>query len=218
MSSGQPLYVASPPDLKAGSYTRTCQASNLLGRYIRHRNDHSTGGPSRYLEAMQLHRTLLAFSHLLSDEFAQSPVDCGTAMALCYSTMLHLYDPYACHENMRGVQCVEGSEMQTIAIAGLKSVSANVLELADVMYILLQDKLDTISPLMIECLYQGAANYAWLVHETGSIQSINAYRKFVNTLQRLDNRWASAGQYLKILEKTRQTLYENNTMLSVIIS
>lgn len=102
MTTSEPLYVSSPTAVHASPFARTCQATHLLGRLIRHLNDRNVEPAFRFSEAGQLHRTLTALASLLSDEFQASPDQLSSAIALIYGGMLHLYDPYACTESNHG--------------------------------------------------------------------------------------------------------------------
>lgn len=96
MTTSEPLYVSSPTTVRASPFARTCQATHLLGRLIRHLNDQNVEPAFRFSEAGQLHRTFAALASLLPHEFHASPNQLSSAIALVYSGMLRLYDPYAC--------------------------------------------------------------------------------------------------------------------------
>jgi hypothetical protein len=102
MTASEPLYVSSPTTVRASPFARTCQATHLLGRLIRHLNDRNVEPAFRFSEAGQLHRTFAALASLLPDEFQALPDQLSTATALVYGGMLHLYDPYACTESNHG--------------------------------------------------------------------------------------------------------------------
>jgi len=102
-TTSEPLYVSSPTLVKAGPFARTCQACNLMGRLLHFLNDPALEGATRFDEAMQIHRTLIAFAKLLPDEVNRDPARCGTAMALCYGALLHLYDPWPVGRILRGI-------------------------------------------------------------------------------------------------------------------
>lgn len=102
MTTSEPLYVSSPTTVRASPFARTCQATHLLGRLIRHLNDRNVEPAFRFSEAGQLHRTFAALASLLPGEFQASPDQLSTATALMYGGMLHLYDPYACTESNHG--------------------------------------------------------------------------------------------------------------------
>ncbi|KAI9810599.1 MAG: hypothetical protein M1827_006161 [Pycnora praestabilis] len=74
MAVNEFLVVSSATSLKASSFARTCQATNLLGRIIRHINDRTLDLPFRFEEALQLNRTVQALSALLASECTTSRV------------------------------------------------------------------------------------------------------------------------------------------------
>ena len=102
MTTSEPIYVSSPTSVRASPFARTCQATHLLGRLIRHLNDPNVEPVFRFSEAGQLHRTFAALASLLPDEFQASPDQLSSAIALVYGGMLHLYDPYCCTHSNRG--------------------------------------------------------------------------------------------------------------------
>ena len=102
MTTSEPIYVSSPTTVRASPFARTCQATHLLGRLIRHLNDRNVEPAFRFTEAVQLHRTLAALASLLPEEFQASPDQLSSAIALVYGGMLHLYDPYACTQSNLG--------------------------------------------------------------------------------------------------------------------
>src|ERR1700744_2778177 len=96
LNTSEPLYVSSSTNVKAGPFARTAQATHLLGRLIRLLNDRFLDAPMRFSEAIQLHRTLQALANLLPNDVHRSPERYGTPLALCYSSLMHLCDPFAC--------------------------------------------------------------------------------------------------------------------------
>ncbi|KIW19214.1 hypothetical protein PV08_03508 [Exophiala spinifera] len=195
--------------------------------------DVSMGMGMRFAEALQLHRTFRALANLLMTEHGDgedegqrrpgappppppppSQQHYGTALALCLGGLLHLYDPFACTETNHGTGTVEETEMQTVAIAGLRAVAADVLRFSrGALQASMRDHPAAISPLVGDCLYIAAATYAWLAYETGSRDAADAYHQLRNVLGIMATRWAVAGQYLATLEKARETLYPETPLL-----
>lgn len=213
ITTSEPLYVSSPTNVRAGAFTRTCQASHLLGRLIRLLNDRLLDSPLRFTEAIQLQKTLQALANLLPNDVHQSPMSYGTSLAICYSALLHLCDPFACTESNRGEHTVEETEMQAISIIALKSVSADVLEFSHLLQMAMTSNLAAISPLVGDCIYSAAATYAWLVHESGSREMADAYHTLRNVLEKMASRWAVGWEYLAILEKSKESLYADTLLL-----
>lgn len=213
MTSSEPLYVSSPTNVRAGAFARTCQATHLLGRLIRLLNDNLLEAPARFTEAIQLHRTIQALANLLPADVQGSPERFGTSIALCYSSLIHLSDPFACTESNRGEHTVEETEMQSIAIAGLQTVANDALQLSHLLRQSMTQNPSSISPLVGDCLYMAAATYAWMVYESGSRQFAESYHSLRKTLEIMSGRWAVAAQYLAILNKAQETMYSETVLL-----
>lgn len=210
MTTSEPVFVTSPTNLKASPYARTCQAAYLAGRVIDHKNDRSLDSPFRFSEAAQLSRTINALATLLPGEFEANPERLSTALAISYSTMLCLYEPYACTDSNHGDHTVEEVEMQSIAIAGLKSTAEEILKFSHNLKRIMTYNGATVSPLIADCLYGAAADYAWLVQERGTPEMLASYNNLIEALKLLDMRWKVAGEYLKILEATQYANTEAN--------
>lgn len=103
--------------------------------------------------------------------------------------------------------------MQTVAIGGLRSVAADILQFSHLLQTSMKENPASISPLIGDCLYIAAATYAWLVYETGTRETAEAYRQLRKVLEIMGTRWAVGGQYLAILEKARETLYPETPLL-----
>ena len=202
MTTSEPLYVSSPTSATASPFARTCQATHLVGRLIRHLNDHAVEPAFRFSEALQLHRTLTALSFVLDG----SPQKLCTATAMTFSSMMHLYDPYACTETEHG-STVQGTEMQGIAIAGLRGTAEEVVHFAHNLQACMSYSLASVSPLVADAVYMAAATFAWLEYERGTPEMSASLRTLTDTLQMLSSRWRVAGEYLKMLEMTRESLY-----------
>lgn len=213
MTSSEPLYVSSPTSLPASWYQRTCQATHVLGRYIRHRDDKLLEAKDRFIEAGQLLRTMHALTALLPEEAESRPEQYGTPIALCYSAVIHLCDPYACTGTNHGERTTEEVDLQTLAIAGMKQAAADVCQFSQHVRTAMFRNVDTASPLIADALYQAAAIYAWLVYETGDLANIRAYRQITDVLKAMETRWVCATEYLSLLEKAKKELYGDSPNL-----
>ena len=213
INTSEPLYVSSPTNVKAGPFARTCQATHLQGRLIRLLNDRLLDAPMRFSEAIQLHRTLQALANLLPNDVQHSPERYGTSLALTYGSLMHLCDPFACTESNHGQHTVEETEMQTIAIAGLKPLAADVLRLSELFHTTMTTNPATTSPLIGDCLYFAATIYAWLANETGSSHMSDAYHTLRKVLETMGLRWAVAHQYIALLNISKETLYADSPLV-----
>jgi hypothetical protein len=212
MTSSEPLYVTSPTSVKAGGFARTCQATHLMGRLVRLTNDR-TDTPLRYTEGMQLYRTLHALGTILPTELAQNEQQFSTPLFLCYGALLHLCDPFCCAETNHGDRTVEETEMQVVAINGIKKAAIEVLGFAETVKMLLRENISAISPLMLDGLYMAAATFAWFTHESGSVEDSRNYHVLKEILIQMNVRWAAAGEFVKTLDATRDILYASNPNL-----
>ncbi|TKA79555.1 hypothetical protein B0A55_02741 [Friedmanniomyces simplex] len=216
-----PLALSASQTIRAAPFARTCQAAHLLGKVVRHLNDTTLPPEYKFAEALQLNRTFRALAAVLPDEVeaddpAHKPTLC-TSMAISYSALLTLYDAYSCTEraipNGPEAQLV----MQQEAIAGLSDLSAAVLHLAR----RIRDSIDTeaeegggggggglsrLSPLIIDCFYQAAANYAWYVRESSDRDCGERLEELKEVLRLCEGKWRVAGEYLRIVEATEFAL------------
>ncbi|KKZ66512.1 hypothetical protein EMCG_07756 [[Emmonsia] crescens] len=200
VTTSQPIFITSPTEVKVGPFARTCQASYLMGKVIEHRNDHDLVAPFRHANALQLNRTIRALSSLLPGEFEMAPGRLSTAMALCFSTILELYDPYCCDLTNGGQNTAEETEMQAVTIDGIKTVSQEVVQFGECLRRTLTYGVSAVSPLICDCLYQCSANLTWFADETGDAQLRQSVTQVTGLLRMINERWKVAGDYLEILK------------------
>ena len=213
MTSSEPLYVSSPTSVRTGAYARTCQATHLMGRLKRLMNDRSGDSALRFSEAAQLYRTLAALGNLLPEELQHSPAQYTTPLALCYGAIMHICDPFCCTETNRGEHTVEETEMQNIALDGMKKTAWDIVRFAEVLKTMMHNNISAVSPLTADALYMGVQTYAWLAHESGSPDELSNYRTLREVLLQMNARWAVAGEYLKAIDATITILYPDNPNL-----
>ncbi len=126
---------------------------------------------------------------------------------------MHLCDPFACTESNHGQHTVEETEMQTIAIAGLKTLAADVLRFSELFHMSMIANPAATSPLIGDCLYFAATIYAWLACETGLKTMGDAYQTLRRVLETMALRWAVADQYLALLNTSKETLYAESQLV-----
>lgn len=160
----------------------------------------------QYQEALQIHRTVQALSHILSkesDELCGSSVGiCSqtslfTAQAFCYSALLNLYDMYSCIDitTPASIGMPGQVELQQTAITGLKELSVVVYNFAKrIKEVVHFEGLLQVSPFVIECLYQAAANHAWYVRETENEDFRRMLMDVKEVLQILGENWGAASK------------------------
>ncbi|KAK5134599.1 hypothetical protein LTR08_006255 [Meristemomyces frigidus] len=206
-----PLALSASQTVRAAPFARTCQASHLLGKVLRHLTDKTIPADYRFDEALQLNRTIRALAGILPDEAedddpAVRPTLC-TSMAICYSGLLTLYDAYSCTTNNVSLGPEAQLVMQKEAIEGLAEISATVMIFARrIRAFIDRAGLPKLSPFTIDCIYQAAANYAWYVRESSDPACGERLAELKELLMLCDQRWRVAGQYVF----TVQSFWESN--------
>lgn len=196
--------VSSPIEEPCSPFPRLCQAAVMLGKVFGHHNDsdEDTAESERYSFATQLYLDVSALTRVISDEAikTQDFLSLATPLALTHSTLFTLCDPYSCP--VPKLRSPEGSEMVVRAVDGLKTVGASVVHFAEQINTStsLQQDLDRVSPIIMDALYSAAANFAWVVRESGDESSQLALDSLRRCLARLGTRWKNAAEYLRILE------------------
>jgi len=209
MHVAAPLALSASQTIRAAPFARTCQAAHLLGKVIRHLNDKNLPMDYRFEEALQLERTVRALANLLpeeseseEDDSALKPTLC-TSMAICYSALLILYDLYSCTEQAPPNASEAHLQMQKTSIEGLGDISATVMLLARrVRDFIVKNGLGRVSPLVIDCFYQAAANYAWYMRESSDPTCGERVAELKDLLTECDKRWRVGGEYKRIIEAT----------------
>lgn len=199
MTANELLLVSSSPSAKAAPFARTCQAAHLLGKVLHHINDTDMELNFRFEQANQLNRTVRALANLLPDEAFEDDVLNGptlcTAMAICYSALLVLYDAYSCSESSIPRKTAGHLEIQESAISGIKEMSAEVLRFCKRLKSFSElNGLAKMSPLIADCLYQAAANYSWYVRESGDQDCLAKLQEIKSILVMIEPQWKVAGE------------------------
>ncbi|KAH8646924.1 hypothetical protein BGZ61DRAFT_469955 [Ilyonectria robusta] len=208
----QPLAVSTSTTVKICPFGRTCQASHLLSRVLRHISDRDSDIEFRCNEALQLRRTLQALAATIANESeellghvndATADLPLFTATALCHSALLGLYETYCCTENSEANQmgCENLLEMQNLAISGLKEISNAVFLFSKRLQAVTElGGMLRMTPLVCACLYQAAGNYLWYTLETGGQDYLSMANTIKSVLSILGTRWNSAREYVAILD------------------
>lgn len=193
--------------MKICPFGRTCQASHLLSRVLRHTSDRDSDIDFRCREALQLRRTVQALAATIANESeellehmndATADLPLFTATALCHSALLHLYDTYCCTENTEANQmgCENLLEMQRLAISGLKEMPNTVFLFSKRLQAVTElGGMLRMSPLVCDCLYQAAATYLWYTLETGGQDYLPMANTIKDVLGILGTRWNSASKF-----------------------
>ncbi|KAK3339645.1 hypothetical protein B0T25DRAFT_560340 [Lasiosphaeria hispida] len=183
------------------AFARLCQASHLLSRVLRHTNEKPTDWQLWYQDGIRLHHVLEALvSGLGAAPTGASPA--YPAMGLLYSSQVLLYDSHTCadFDDAGGVGSQDQLEMQSIAMAGIKTVCRVVSRFAvEVRLALSADEAMASSPLVMNCMYEAAKYYFWYYREAGRPELLSEVNEIMLTLQGLRPTWALAAEYLSIL-------------------
>lgn len=219
MSASIARPVSTPISEPVSPFPRLCQASVMMGRVLTHLYNSSLDEKPRFLVASNLYVDITTLIHTISDEALASKdyLSLCAPLALAYSTLCTLCDKYSCPSSStcQVTSSPEGAAMQTQAVEGLRSASANIVEFArgvDAATPETRD-LDRVSPIIMDALYSSAANYAWMVRESGDEGCQMALESMRNSLRRLGVRWRCAAEYLRILEG-KEFMYAVGTVAS----
>lgn len=207
MAGNEPLYIASPTTLKAGPFTRTCQAGHLVGRVVNVLNDLLQESETRFTTALQLHRTLAAFIKVIEADFNIDPERYATPMALAYSAFIAICDPFCCTLSNRSGHTVEETELQTLCIAGIKTVSDSIARFVQKLKPSMTVNQGSISPLLGYSLYMATITFAWRVYEGENDGCKDRFHICKDALSTMNGRWAVADQYLEMVDRTKDLLY-----------
>ncbi|KAG0645929.1 Transcription factor BOA15 [Hyphodiscus hymeniophilus] len=196
--------VSNPLSDAVEPFPRLCQASILVGKVLNHH--HGTPIPSDVLKfglANQLYIEISILARKLNEEAenTQDFLSLTAPLSLTYSTLCVLCEEYSCPAGSI-TSSPEAAEMQIKAIDGLKTVAGSIVAFADRISLATQNPqdLDRLSPIIMECMYTAAANYAWLVRESGDESYQIALDSLRHCLRKFGTRWRNAAEYLRILE------------------
>lgn len=212
MVSSEPLYMTSPTTVPAGPFTRACQAANLMGKVVDVLNDLRRGVDTRFISAIHILHTLTAFSKVVREDFDVSPERYATPMALAYSALIALCDPFCCTDSNRGANTLEETELQTLCIKGIKTISDDILSFVKAIRPSMIANTRAMSPLLGYCLYMGAVTYSWRAFERERDKALDSYQIMRDALVRLGGRWAVGGEYIDAVDKARALLYNSPSL------
>ncbi|KAF8851607.1 hypothetical protein BDZ45DRAFT_631464 [Acephala macrosclerotiorum] len=202
--------VSNPINEPLAPFPRLCQAYILLGKVLAHNfgfklpldKDQELQKP-RFIEAAMLYEEISALARVLHDETntATDYLSLAAPLALTYSAICALCDSYSCPKGCTATT-PEAAAMQGQALSGLKTVSGFIVEFSNRINANtpMPHDLDRVSPIIMDALYSGASNYAWLVREQGGEKYQEALDTIRYTLRRLGSRWRNAAEYLRLLD------------------
>ncbi|KAH8810901.1 fungal-specific transcription factor domain protein [Xylogone sp. PMI_703] len=197
--------LSSSVRITVSPFARAAQASNLLGRVIRHCND-QTASPTFMLEDMELlHQatssllTLLAEGHGTTEPFY-------LAQSLCLSALLklsgyHICDSFDDGEPPPMETAVVFRECMERSIINMKEDCARTAYFAE-MFLKTVDTftISTLSPMVLHCIYRASITLSFISLESGD-ERYKAGRDICKkALQMMHSRWKAAGAYLELLD------------------
>ncbi|WPH00611.1 Hypothetical protein R9X50_00344100 [Acrodontium crateriforme] len=213
-----PLALSASKTQLAAPFARTCQAIHVLGRVLRHLNDHRLPLDYRFDEALQLDRTIRALASIIDAEADKTSNDDPAAMlallsslSICYAALIELYDNYSCTERAYPDAPETQLIVQKVSIDGLADISHAVRVIVQKIDVYIneqldQSTLDRINPLMIAALYNAASNYVFFARESSDPKVTEYATEVKGLLAILERRWRVAGNYLRIVENTEINL------------
>ncbi|KAF2796593.1 hypothetical protein K505DRAFT_271080 [Melanomma pulvis-pyrius CBS 109.77] len=205
----QSLAVSSSTDVTASPFTRASQAAHLLSRILRHINGKHDDYQTYYDEAKQLHYIITSFHAALSQEFLNSEDEVSqirllTAVGLCFSAKMALYDTYTCAEVdiNGGIGTDAQLSMQQIALNEIKHTCLAVYSLANTLISMSNGGADVrgMSPLVCNCLYAAGMHYSCYIRETRQVEMQRGLAVILESLRGLGAIWGIAREYLNVLE------------------
>ncbi|QIW97529.1 hypothetical protein AMS68_003047 [Peltaster fructicola] len=208
MGAAAPLSLSASQSTSVSSYARLCQATHMLSKVIRHTNDRSM--PEDYLssEALQLDVTVRALLDAMQDELSVMDDDkIGTfisAVSVCISAAMTLYDKYSCSTTFEDTTVSESRlHVHKRSIDGLAEVTDRSFQLAKRLKIYIAAYgIRKVSPFVLDSLYSAAATYAWYVRESSDAACGERLDELKELMSIIDGRWRSAGEYVRIVDST----------------
>jgi hypothetical protein len=175
----------------------------LLGNVLVHRHGTSfETETARFAQATTLYINIQALILQLDSERTVNDVSLAAPLALSFSILCSLCEPYSCPEAGYVTTSDEAGEMVTRAIKGLQHAAESVVIFADRLNrsVPEQKDLDRISPIIMDAIYSAAAQFAWLVRESGDQDRLDKLNILRSCMKRFGGRWHNAAEYLRILE------------------
>ena len=206
MSLAAQRLVSNPVSDAADPFPRLCQASVLLGKvHTHHYGEQIPSDTAKFGLANQLYIDLSNLARKVNEETDKihDLLTLTAPLSLTYSALCVLCEDYSCPGSSGYTsKSADAAEMQIKAIDGLKTVAGSIVEFADRISLATQNPqdLDRLSPIIMDSIYMAAANFAWLVRESGDENYQMALDSLRHCLRKFGTRWRNAAEYLRILE------------------
>ncbi|KAH8817154.1 fungal-specific transcription factor domain protein [Xylogone sp. PMI_703] len=210
----QRVFVSTPTNVPVGSFARLAQASNLLGHVIRHCDDQTSDVAFIVGDMTLLHQTIGSLLELLG---AGSTRESCSAAAVCLSALMKLCSHHSCdsfsgdgkHTDPELTSLIQLCTQQALQVT--RDTCLHILQLAP----LLQQEISnsgtqSISPLVINCIYQTIVSLTVMGEEVGDGDCIMRIGECKRLLQTIDTRWKAAGTYLEIIRAVESHMESDN--------
>jgi hypothetical protein len=176
----------------------------MLGKVLSHHHGENVlKEKERFGAATQLYLDASVLTRKITEEAinTQDYLSLATPLALAFSTLCALCEPYSCPTGMT-TKTAEANAMVLQAVDGLKTVAGSIVHFAEQINAStpVPQDCDRVSPVIMDALYGAASNFAWMVRESGDESSQMALDSLRRCLSRLGPRWRNAAEYLRILE------------------
>lgn len=187
---------------KSSRFANLCRATHILGRVIRHREQRGVVEATFQMsESIQLHQELRELETAIDQaqqQQQQVPYDMSiNARALVYSARIIVYDMYAYGESGGGDDDGQETARRLLAQNGLKTIIPSVFVLAlELQRRIAKTGVESISPLVIHCLFQAVKQFAWYVQEAGDPSRQCAIDTMMDVLRKLNKRWRVCGKHI----------------------
>lgn len=199
------LAVSGDTTLPAPAFARTCQASHLLSRVLAHIycGPSPTNAAQYYSQSFLLHQVLSSFHEALGQELQTEDLSTfmalSTAMGICISATIALYDAHSCADldDPSGVGIPEQLKIQGVALSGLHEIGASVCEFASRISVAVTSSTSCaamLSPFVCEAFYAAAKQFLWYIRETGKLELLATVNILTEALQLLGQRWHVASK------------------------
>ncbi|EPS27395.1 hypothetical protein PDE_02338 [Penicillium oxalicum 114-2] len=207
------VLASTPPNVKVSRFARLAQSANLLGRTIRHCND---GNHDIQFTATNFNLICGAIQSLLELILSESiGVEDYTSLGLCFSALTKIASHHSCDSfsehpagwSPESASLIRGTTQH--ALQTLQDTTARLIEFASALEKTASISMESISPLVLHCLYYCAITSAWLGSESANELYIKGLLSCKRILEAMDNRWKLAGAYLKLIQ-----MVENDLMRS----
>jgi len=203
-TSIQSLAVSSSTDIVASPFTRASQAAHLLSRILRLISEKHDDYQIYYEEATRLHFIVSSFGAALTQEFehyenSTSRLRFLTAVGICFSSKLALYDHYTCAEVdiNGGIGTDAQIAMQHTALKEIKNTVFDVHSLAQTLVFMMIEgtEVRNISPLVCNCLYAAGMYYSWYIRETRQTEMKAQFAVILEALRGMGTVWRIASKF-----------------------